>query len=347
VGGPARDYVEATDENSLVEALTWTAARGTACRVLGGGSNIVVADSGFDGLVVHVATRGIEHHLIEHGPGGDHVEVTAAAGECWDELVAFSVEQGWAGLECLSGIPGQVGATPIQNVGAYGQEVGDTILRVRVYDRSAGEVVSLPAEACAFSYRDSVFKSGALHRYVVLSVTFRLVPGGAPQVRYSQLARHLEASGMSEPTLAEVREAVLALRRSKSMLFDLTDPNGRSCGSFFTNPTVTKEQLGQIRRRCDSAALPQFPQADRTVKLSAGWLIEHAGFARGFRDGTVGLSTAHALALVCHADAQARDVVQLASRIRAGVSEKFGVRLHPEPAFWGFQTLDDGLPKLG
>ena len=340
VGGPAESYVEATDEGSLIEALTWATGRGKDARILGGGSNVVIADSGFDGLVVHLATRG-----IESTQGGDTVEVTAAAGESWDELVALTVERNWAGLECLSGIPGQVGATPIQNVGAYGQEVADCIVRVRVYDRCRAEIVTLPAAACAFAYRDSVFRSGASHRYVVLAVTFRLRIGAPPQVRYAQLAANLEARGLREPTLADVRDGVLAIRRSKAMVYDPDDPNGHSCGSFFTNPAVSRETLDQVSRHSEGASPPQFPQPDGTVKLSAGWLIEHAGFSRGYRDGSVGLSTAHALALVCHPGATAGDVVRLANQIQARVNERFGVTLRPEPAFWGFAELHDGLPR--
>jgi UDP-N-acetylmuramate dehydrogenase len=238
-----------------------------------------------------------------------------------------------------------VGATPIQNVGAYGQEVADTIVRVRAYDRSTGQTVSLPSTACEFAYRDSVFKSGAPHRYAVLAVTFRLRIGAPPGVRYAQLAEHLRARGIREPSLLEVRESVLDLRRSKSMVYDANDPNGRSCGSFFTNPTVSSERLQELLRRCPDRAPPQFPQPDGTTKLSAGWLIEHAGFARGYRDGCVGLSTAHALALVCHPGARARDVVRLARQIQARVRDRFGLTLHPEPAFWGFSELDNGLPK--
>jgi UDP-N-acetylmuramate dehydrogenase len=340
VGGPAQSYVEASDESSLLTALSWAEQRGVQCQLLGGGSNVVVADAGFDGLVVHIATQGIEWE--EHG---DAVQVTVAAGESWDRFAALSVERSWVGLECLSGIPGQVGATPIQNVGAYGQEVADTILSVRAYDRSTGKTVSLPSAACEFGYRDSVFKSGAPHRYVVLAVTFRLRIGAPPSVRYAQLAEHLRARGLCEPSLLEVRESVLEIRRSKSMVYDTNDPNGRSCGSFFTNPIVSPERLEELLRRSPDRSPPQFPQPEGTTKLSAGWLIEHAGFARGYRDGAVGLSSAHALALVCHPGAQARDVVRLAHRIQARVLEQFGVTLHPEPAFWGFSELTEGLPK--
>jgi len=340
VGGPAQSFVDATDEGALIAALGWAARQNVECRVLGGGSNVVIADSGFDGLVVHIATRGVDWQ-----EDGNAVEITAAAGESWDRLVALSVERGWGGLECLSGIPGQVGATPIQNVGAYGQEVGDCIVRVRAYDRSTKQTVILPSAACEFAYRDSVFKSGAPHRYVVLAVTFRLHVGAPPRVHYAQLTEHLQARGIREPNPVDVRESVLEIRRSKSMVFDADDPNGRSCGSFFTNPTVAPEQLDELLRRSPDLAPPQFPQPGGTIKLSAGWLIEHAGFARGYRDGSVGLSTAHALALVCHPGARAHDVVRLANEIRAGVLEKFGVKLHPEPAFWGFSALSDGLPN--
>jgi UDP-N-acetylmuramate dehydrogenase len=340
VGGPARYFVEAREEAEVLAALGWAASRGVALRVLGGGSNLVVADAGVDALVVRLALRGVAHQAVAGA-----VEVTAGAGEPWDALVAHAISQGWAGLECLSGIPGLVGATPIQNVGAYGQDVSETIVAVRALDRSSGEVVTLDRDECGFSYRNSAFKSRVQDRYLILAVTYRLAPGGAPAVRYAELARYLEARGLAAPSLAEVREAILGIRRAKSMVLDdAADVNRRSCGSFFVNPIVTAADAARVEARTGDPAMPRWPERDGQVKLSAAWLIERAGFRRGETDGPVGLSTRHSLAVVAHAGASARDVVRLARRLRATVEARFGVRLIPEPVFWGFGRLDDGLP---
>jgi UDP-N-acetylmuramate dehydrogenase len=342
VGGPARRLVEAADEATVLEALDWAARHAAPVRVLGGGSNLVVADRGVDGLVLRVALRGLETR-----EAGDDVVVTAAAGEPWDDLVRLAVARGWAGLECLSGIPGLVGATPIQNVGAYGQEVSQTVTAVRALDRAAGAVVTLPPPACGFAYRDSRFKSREPERFVVLAVTYRLRAGGPPAVRYAELARALEARGLTSPSLADVRDAVLAIRRAKSMVLDDGDPNGRSCGSFFVNPVVEAAEAARVAAAAGDPAMPRWPEAGGRVKLAAAWLIERAGFRRGDRDGPVGLSTRHALALVAHDGAAARDVVAFAHRVRDGVERRFGVRLVPEPVFWGFERLTDGLPDPG
>jgi UDP-N-acetylmuramate dehydrogenase len=340
VGGAARFFVEARTEADILEAVEWARRRGLALRVLGGGSNLVVADEGVDGIVVRIALRGVSTR-----EGGPTVELTAAAGEPWDELVGQAVGHGWAGLECLSGIPGLVGATPIQNVGAYGQEVSDTITAVRALDRATGRVLTLGAAECAFAYRDSLLKSGAPDHYVVLAVTYRLVAGGPPGLGYADLERHLEARGIRSPSLADVRASVLAIRRDKSMVLAAGDPNQRSCGSFFLNPVVSPEEFQRIQARVGEPAMPRWPQSDGRVKLSAAWLIERAGFARGERAGPVGLSTRHSLAIVCHEGARARDVVDFAARIQARVAERCGVRLIPEPALWGFEPgfLDSDL----
>ena len=298
-------------------------------RILGGGSNVVVADEGVGGLVVKIALRGLTERLVDAG-----VELTVGAGEPWDDVVRHAVERDWAGLECLSGIPGLAGATPIQNVGAYGQEVSDTIVAVRALDRDSGALVTLDASACAFRYRDSMLKSGAPDRYVVVSVTYRLTPGGRPRIRYADLERHLAMRGVAAPSLADVRDSVLAIRRTKSMVLDAADPNRRSCGSFFLNPVVAPEISDAVEARAGDPAMPRWPEADGRVKLSAAWLIERAGFTRGQRQGAVGLSTRHALAIVCHDGAAARDVLAFAHRIQGTVEERFGVRLTPEPAIW-------------
>lgn len=334
VGGAARFFVRAQDEKTLVEALEWADRGGVPVRVLGGGSNVVIADEGIDGLVVRMGLRG--RRLRDEG--GPDVELTAAAGEPWDDLVEHAVGRGFAGLECLSGIPGLVGASPIQNVGAYGQDVAGTLARVRVYDRITRAVAVLGVEDCGFSYRDSAFKSVTPDRYVILDVTFRLRRGGPPTVRYPELAARLVKDGVSDPTLMDVRRAVLALRRGKSMVLDDSDPNRRSCGSFFLNPIVPSDDLPRIERRVGTTSdMPRFEAPDGQSKLSAGWLIERAGFAKGQRRGPVGLSSKHALAIVCHDGASANQVLAFAREIRDRVRDRFGVLLSAEPTLWGFR----------
>jgi UDP-N-acetylmuramate dehydrogenase len=339
VGGPARYFVEAHDLASVLLAVDWTRRRGVTLRVLGGGSNLLVADDGVDGLVLKVALRGLS---VRESTGA--VDLTAAAGEPWDDLVRHAVQRGWAGIECLSGIPGLVGATPIQNVGAYGQEVSDTVAAVRVLDRTTSRIVTLGPAACGFAYRDSALKSRDTERYVVLAVTYRLRPGGVPTVTYPDIERHLAGRGVRTPTLGEVRTSVLAVRRSKSMVLDPDDENRRSCGSFFLNPLLLPEAAAQVAERAAAAVpgvtMPSWREPSGRVKLSAAWLIERAGFARGEREGPVGLSSRHTLAIVCHDGARAADVAAFARRVRARVEERFGVRLVPEPVFWGGITLD-------
>jgi UDP-N-acetylmuramate dehydrogenase len=337
LGGRARHLVEAADEATILAALAWARTRGVPTLVLGGGSNVVVADAGYDGLIIRVRSRG-----RTFVPGGGEVRVTAAAGEPWDDLVAETVACGLAGLECLSGIPGLAGATPIQNVGAYGQEVAETIRGVRVADRFDGAIRELPPSECAFGYRDSVFRR-APDRHVVLAVTFGLRAGGAPTLRYRELAEAL--AGGPTPTLASARETVLALRRRKSMVIDADDPNlpnRRSAGSFFTNPIVAAADADRLAARAAAegvvaspADVPRWPAGPGLVKLSAGWLIEHAGIAKGYRVGAVGVSTKHALALVHHGGGTTAALVALARHVRDAVAARFGVTLVPEPVFVG------------
>jgi UDP-N-acetylmuramate dehydrogenase len=331
VGGPARFFVEAADEETVLAALDWARRRTLPVRVLGGGSNLLVADQGVDGLVVKIALRGVVTREVTGA-----VELTAAAGEPWDDLVRTTVERGWAGLECLSGIPGLVGATPIQNVGAYGQEVSDTVTAVRAVDSASGHVVTLPGAECGFGYRDSMLKRRERGRYVVLAVTYQLTPGGRPAVRYPDVERWLAERAVATPSPADLRAAVLAIRRSKSMVLEPGDPNRQSCGSFFLNPIMTPAEADVVVARAQDPTIPRWPERDGRVKLSAAWLIEHAGFARGQRFGAVGLSTRHALAIVAHGGARAGDVLALARRIQDAVEQRFAVRLEPEPALWGF-----------
>jgi len=331
VGGAARWFVRAHDEATVQSALAWAREHRVELRVLGGGSNLVVADAGVDAVVVQIALRGVKTQAVAGA-----LELTAAAGEPWDDVVRTAVERGCAGVECLSGIPGLVGATPIQNVGAYGQEVSDTITAVRALDTKSGVIVTVPANACGFAYRDSVFKSGQPGRWVVLAVTYRLRPAGAPTTAYADVQRQLATRGSGQPTLTDVRETVLAIRRSKSMVLDdPDDPNRHSCGSFFLNPILRAGEADAVTARAGDATMPRWPQPDGRVKLSAAWLIERAGFARGARVGAVGLSTRHTLAVVAHAGAQASDVIAFARRVQDAVATRFGVRLTPEPVFWG------------
>jgi UDP-N-acetylmuramate dehydrogenase len=323
LGGPAARLVEAATEEEVVAAVR----RGDEpLLVLAGGSNVVVADEGWPGTVLLIVTRGIER---------DGVRLTVQAGEPWDPFVARCVAEDLAGLECLSGIPGSTGATPIQNVGAYGQEVSETIASVRVLDRESDRVEDLPPQACGFTYRSSVFKR-APGRWVVLSVTFAL--DGSPHsrpIRYPELARALGVQTGATAPLGDVRAAVLALRRDKGMVIDEADPESVSAGSFFTNPVLDEAAFARLRERA-GPGLPAFPQADGTVKTSAAWLIEHAGFARGHGDPlTIAISSKHTLALTNRGAGTTTDLVALAREIAAGVHEAFGVDLHPEPVFVG------------
>jgi UDP-N-acetylmuramate dehydrogenase len=345
LGGRAQHLTEVHDEAEALAALAWAAARGLPVLALGGGSNVVVSDRGFDGLVVRMALRGLS---FANDPSSGEVRVIARAGEPWDALVAETVARDLAGLECLSGIPGLAGATPIQNVGAYGQEVADTIRGVRVVERRGGAIRELGPEACGFGYRDSVLRREP-DRYLVLAVTFGRRPGGAPTLRYSELADALAARPAATsaavsvaPTLAATRAAVLALRRAKSMVIDPADPNRRSVGSFFTNPIVPEAVAARVvalavadGSAANADAVPRWPAGAGRVKLSAGWLIERAGIAKGFRRGPVGVSTRHALALVHHGGGTSAALLALAADIRAAVRARFGVTLSLEPVLVG------------
>jgi UDP-N-acetylmuramate dehydrogenase len=334
LGGPAREWVRATTEQELVDAVAEADAAGTPVLVLGGGSNLVVADAGFDGRVVEVATSGVAPDSEDDGAVCGGVVVRVAAGEGWDELVATAVERGWVGLEALSGIPGSVGATPIQNVGAYGQEVSQTIASVRVWDRTLRGVRTFAAADCHFGYRHSRFKADP-GRHVVLTVDLQLRTGslGAP-VTYAELARTLGVDLHERAPLAAVREAVLGLRAGKGMVLDEADHDTWSAGSFFTNPFLTPEQAAALP---DDA--PRWEQPDGRTKSSAAWLIEHAGYGKGYgldlRGGRASLSTKHTLALTNRGDATAGDLLALAREVRDGVEAAYGVRLVNEPVLVG------------
>src|SRR6266581_4098502 len=318
VGGPARYYVRAGSADAAARAAAWASAEGLPLLILGGGSNLVVSDDGFPGLALHLLVRGVD--AVE---ADGSVELTAGAGEPWDPLVERAVAAGWAGVECLSGIPGFVGATPLQNVGAYGQDVSETITRVRALDLRTGAVQDLGREACGFGYRDSRFKREDRGRYVILGVTYRLRPGGEPSIQYADLERRLAAQGVQAPTLADTRRAVIDVRRGKSMVIDPDDPNRRSVGSFFMNPVVSADEAGRIEADLRASGtlaasdrMPAFSAGDGRTKLSAAWLIERAGLRRGYRRGNAAISTNHTLAIVNCGGATAHEVVGLAREIR-------------------------------
>jgi UDP-N-acetylmuramate dehydrogenase len=342
LGGPARYLLKATTRAEVAEALAWAKEAGERAAILGGGSNLVIPDAGFPGLVLRIATRGIK--LVDDGA---HMVLQAEAGEPWQNVVDAALAANLAGLECLTGIPGLAGATPIQNVGAYGQEVSDTLLDVDVLDRSNGRELTLENHACSFGYRQSRFKREP-DRFVVLGVRFRLERFGPPTVRYVELSRVL--AGVARPTLQDVAQRVRALRASKSMLLDPKDPNSRNVGSFFKNPILTEERAARLRAQClaeglvrEEREVPCFAAPSvgslassgmAGVKVAAGFLIESAGIKRGMRRGPVGISTAHALCLVHHAGGTTQALLDLADEVRSAVRTRFGIELEMEPVLW-------------
>ncbi len=334
LGGEARYLVKVDTIETASEALRWARQEDLPVAIVGGGSNLVVADGGWPGIVLHVALQG-----ISTGESGAEVKLTAAAGEEWDALVERTVEEDLAGLECLSGIPGRVGATPIQNVGAYGQDVASVIDMVQVLDLTDLSVRSLRAAECGFGYRTSFFRERP-GRYLVLTVCYRLRRGGAPSIKYRELQKMLDARSASA-SLAETRDAVLELRRAKSMVIDSDDPNSRSVGSFFINPVVDDAALAMIQGDLPTEEIvPTFEMRKGQHKIPAAWLIEKAGFSKGERRGSVGISSAHALALIHYGGGSAGDLVAFAREIRQQVVERFGIELRPEPVFLGFDSPD-------
>jgi len=327
LGGSAARLVEIEREQDVVDAV----GSAEPLFILGGGSNVVVGDAGFPGLVARMAIRGV----VVRAESG-RVVVDVSAGEDWDDLVARAVGEGWSGIECMSGIPGQVGATPIQNVGAYGQEVGETVEAVRAYDRVARAFVELHRLDCRFGYRTSIFKRS--DRWIVTSVRFAFTLRSDAVVRYAELARSLSIDEGASAPAGLVREAVLALRRSKGMVIDPNDPESVSAGSFFVNPIVDAETLARIAERAGGVP-PSFPLApgegEGRRKIAAAWLVERAGFAKGWGEGHVGVSRKHALALVHRGGGTAGELLALARTIRDGVRDRFGATLEPEPVFVG------------
>jgi len=334
IGGRARFFAELQSSEQIIAGFRWSAERRIPEFVLGGGSNIVVSDHGFPGLVIRNAIKGIQ---IQDESAESRL-LTAGAGEKWDDIVKLAVANNLAGIECLSGIPGSVGATPIQNVGAYGQEVSETIVHLTAVDLLTGTTLVIDSKECRFGYRTSRFKTTDSGRFVITSVTYRLHPSGRPSVRYAELTRLLDERG-DKATLSDVRHAVLSIRSRKGMVIDPADPDSISVGSFFVNPVVDLDTLREIEHRLKmdpgDTTIPSFAATGGRVKLSAAWLIERAGFVKGYRSGRVGLSSKHSLAIVARQGSTAREIMELAARIQDKVWSDFGVRLVPEPTFVG------------
>jgi UDP-N-acetylmuramate dehydrogenase len=332
VGGPARYFAEAQAESAIRDAIEFARSRDLPLFVLGGGSNLVVADAGFDGLVLKIALRGIDLTAA-----GDELKFSVAAGEEWDSFVARAVEDNCAGIECLSGIPGSVGGTPVQNVGAYGQEVSETISEVEAIDRRSLRTSTFTNTECGFGYRSGIFNTTMRDRYIILRVTFTLRRGGKPTIRYRDLQTSF-AQVHGEPTLLQVRSAVRDIRRSKAMLLVPGDDDARSAGSFFKNPMVPQRRFEDLETKLSSLGrvLPSYPASDGFRKLPAAWLVEHAGFTKGYTRGAAGISRRHALAIVNRGGATAADIIALKDEIQSRVLSEFGIELQPEPVFLGF-----------
>lgn len=336
VGGPARYFAQAATPDDVRQAVDWAKSRAIPLFVLGGGSNLVVADRGFPGLALRITIGGVERR----SENGKQV-FEAGAGVEWDALVAQTVAANCSGLECMSGIPGTVGGTPVQNVGAYGQEVSGTITEVQVLDLRDGQLRNLCNEACGFTYRSSVFNTDERDRFIILRVSYALEPGGAPMVEYRDLKQYFSAFGSKTPaTLSDVREAVRKVRLSKAMLIVEGDEDARSAGSFFKNPVLDPtayERVKSVAATLTGGGIPSYPAPGQQYKIPAAWLVENAGFHKGYARGHVGISRKHALAIVNRGGATAGEIVALKDEIQRAVLERFGVRLTPEPVFVGFE----------
>ena len=332
VGGPARFFIEAKTLADVAAAVSFSHSNKLPLFVLGGGSNLVISDNGWPGVVLKIAITGIDE-ISRDG----HAIFEVGAGEEWDKFVARAVSRNCAGVECLSGIPGSVGGTPVQNVGAYGQEVSESVESVLALDLRDGQVRELCNEACGFSYRTSIFNTTERGRYIILRVTYALTLGGSPRVEYADLKRYFAGWSMP-PTLADTRDAVRKIRASKGMLISPADEDCRSAGSFFKNPVLSTQQYDDLAARALSKGLqvPSYPALEAHHKVSAAWLVEHSGFSKGLVSGRVGISRKHALAIVNRGDATAADVVALKEQIQQRVEDIWGIHLEPEPVFVGF-----------
>ncbi len=332
VGGKARFFVSAETENQVLEAIAFAEEYNLDVFILGGGSNVLIADKGFDGLVVQINLQGIEISAEKDGS----VYVTAQAGEDWDEFVHFCVGKNFQGIECLSGIPGFVGGTPVQNVGAYGQEISETITMVRVFDRKTREILELTNADCGFEYRKSIFNAKEKNRFIVLAVTLALKMGGKAKIVYKDL---LDFFGGKTPTLAETREVVCRIRAEKAMMVRQGGIDSNSAGSFFKNPVVSKndfKEIVEIAKKMGFESVPNFPFGEENIKIPAAWLIEKSGFQKGYKKGGAGLSSKHTLALINRGSASATEILELKSEIQAKVKNTFNIELTVEPVFIGF-----------
>jgi len=335
IGGPARFYVEARTTSDVQDAVSLARSRDLPLFVLGGGSNLLISDAGWPGLVLKAAISGIEQ-CSGHDEEGK-VLFDVGAGESWDRFVSHAVIARCAGVECLSGIPGSVGGTPVQNVGAYGQEVSETIESVEVFDLKEGQVREVCREACGFSYRSSIFNTTERGRFIILRVTYVLEPGGEPHLEYADLKRHFEGRETT-PNLAETREAVRHIRALKGMLIVPGEADCQSAGSFFKNPVLSEAQHLELIKHAKVRGLtvPSYPALETHKKVSAAWLVERSGFVKGHGFGHVGISSKHALAIVNRGGASAAEVIALKEQIQTRVEEIWGVRLEPEPVMVGF-----------
>ena len=343
IGGPARFFVEARTTSEASDAVRFAQSKNLPLFILGGGSNLLVSDAGWPGLVLKIGIAGVEERTEE-----DKVLFEVGAGEDWDRLVARAVARNCAGAECLSGIPGNVGGTPVQNVGAYGQEVSETITSVLVFDLEDGQMRDLCNQACGFSYRASIFNTTERGRFIILRVTYALVPDGKPSLQYADLQKHF-SGWQKQPTLPDVREAVRRIRASKGMLITPGDVDSRSAGSFFKNPLLTEAQYHDLRERAalKNLQVPSYPALEQQHKVSAAWLVEHSGFAKGYGLGPTGISRKHALAIVNRGEARAADVIALKDQIQERVLEVWNVQLHPEPVFIGFDPESEDAAAPG
>jgi UDP-N-acetylmuramate dehydrogenase len=328
IGGPARWFTEAHSEQEIAEACAWARDRAIPLFVLGGGSNVLISDRGFPGLVLHVALKGLDQN--------DEL-FRVAAGEDWDALVRRATDADFAGVECLAGIPGTVGGTPVQNVGAYGQEVSTVIEHVRAFEIETGEFVEFSAAQCGFSYRHSRFNSNDRSRFIVTRVDYRLRRGGMPNLTYTDLKLHFQ-NCPNPPSLDDVASAVRSIRQSKGMLLVKGDPDCRSAGSFFKNPSVPLNVADRIQAFATNSGAPLrvYPGDNGLVKIPAAWLVEQAGFAKGYALGAAGISSRHTLALINRGEATADEILSLAHKIAGAVESKFGIRLEMEPEKIGF-----------
>ena len=340
MGGPARYFVESHSEHEVSEAVAYAFARKLPLFVLGGGSNLVVSDAGWPGLVLKISLAGVEFE-------GDIQKMLfhVAAGENWDDFVALTVSKNCSGLECLSGIPGTAGGTPVQNVGAYGQEVSETITRVHALEIATGKTFDISTSDCGFAYRTSRFNTTHQNQFIVLEVSYRLHRNGDPKIDYADLKKFFAAGNSANPTLQQVRDAVRSIRQSKAMLIVEGDEDCRSAGSFFKNPIVSQAEADRVQSLAEKLvpgkALPRYPAANGQVKLAAAWLVEQSGFHKGYSLGPVGISRKHTLAIVNRGGAAANDILALKNEIQKKVFGTWGVSLQPEPVFVGFDRSDD------